>query len=222
MEQVQFGIVFDTAALAPFELGAQLDVLLCYPTWSPERRQKVAYAICAELIAFTIELEPQRKKELSAAYPQYAKSRARSALTSLPSRREKAFEFGLGFLPLLKKAAIGELPMLNGRQRELSKAEIARFMLPPREEGLEINYESRLHDWLKEMRDFHPIAHLAAAYQYIARERSGANKAAPLDYQDLEIHRAIVSRANGFAGYFRTVPALTTIGDRLIDLEWRE
>ena len=222
MEQVQFGVVFDTAALAPFEIGAQLDALLCYPTWSPERRQKVGDAICADVIAFTIELEPHRKKELWAAYPRYAKSRARSALTSLPSRREKALVFGLAFLPLLKQAATGKLPILNGHQRDLSKAEIARYLLPPREEGLEINYESRLHDWLKELRDFHPIAHLAAAYQYIARERSGANEAAALDYQDLEIHRAIVRRAIEFVGYFRTVPALTTIGDRLIDLEWRE
>lgn len=210
MEQVQSKqvAVFDLASSAPFEIGARLDALLCYPTWSAGRRQRVSDAICAEIIAYTIELEPHRKRELWAAYPQYRKSRTRSAFSSLPYRREKALTFGLAFLPLLKKAATGEMPILHGQQRELSRAEIARFLWPSREDGLEINYEDRLHDRIKEMRGFYRIAHLAAAYQYIARERAGSNEAAPIDYQDLDLHRDVVRLANEFAAHFRATRPL--------------
>lgn len=215
-------LVLDAREMAPFEVGVSLDVLLCYPTWSPDRRQDISNAICAEIVAFWIELEPNRKAELFAAYPQYRKAEARGSLGTLMQRHEKALTFGQAFLPLLKEAATGQLPILDGAMRKLSISEIARFIWPPRENGNEINYEERLHDRKRELRDSYPIAHLAASYQYAARERSGPNQAASLDYQDLELHRAIVTRANEFAGYFRVAPALKTIGDRLIEVEWRD
>lgn len=206
--------------MAPFEIGVTLDVLLCYPTWSRDRRQKIVNAIGAEIVAYWIELEPNRKAELAVAFPQYQKTKARAALGSLMGRHETALTFGQAFLPLLKEAAEGELPFLNGEKRKLSISEIARFIWPPRDNGDEINYEDRLHDRKKELRDFYPVAHLAASYQYAARELSGPNEAAPLDYQDLDLHRAIVSRANDFAGYFRAIPAFKNIADRLIKIEW--
>jgi hypothetical protein len=72
------------------------------------------------------------------------------------------------------------------------------------------------------VRAHRPIAHLAAAYQWIARERSGDQPSATFDYQDLDFHREAVKRANEFAGYLRATPALQGIADQLIDLEWRE
>lgn len=209
-------LVLDTRELAPFEIGVNLDVLLCYPTWSAGRRQNIVNAICAELVAYWIELEPDRTAELVAAYPKYRKSKARGALGSLMERHEKALTFGQAFLPLLKEGATGELPILNGEKRELSISEIARFIWPPQENGNEVNYEGRLHDRKKELRNFYPIAHLAAAYQYAARERSATNQPGQLDYQDLEFHRALVTRANEFAGYFRAAQALNAIADQLI------
>ena len=214
--------VFDVTSSAPFEIGARLDALLCYPTWSADRRRKVSDAICADLLAYTVEVEPHRKRELWARYPQYRKSRARSALSSLPSRRDKALRFGLAFLPLLKKAATGEVPILNGNQRELSQAEIGRFLWPEWNGGADFDYDQWLHDRMKEWRSYHTIAHLAAAYQYIARERAGPNEAAAIDYQDLDLHRDVVRRANEFAAHFRAAPRLKRIAAQLIGLRWRE
>jgi hypothetical protein len=215
-------MVLDASALAPFEIGARLDALLCYSTWSAQRRQKLGDAICAEVIAYTIEVEPHRKRELWAQYPQYRKSRARSALSSLSSRRNKALKVGLAFLPLLKKAATGELPILNGHQRELSQAKIGRFLWPEWNGGADFDYDQWLQDRMKEWRSYHPIAHLASAYQFIARERAGPNEAAAIDYQDLDLHRDVVRRANEFAAHFRAMPRLRRIASQLIDLHWRE
>ena len=215
-------LVLNARELEPFEIGARLDALLCYPTWSSERQKQLADAICAELVSYSIEVDFSRKADLISRYPRYTKHRRRTALGSLHERREKALTFGQAFLPLLKKAATGELPILYGEQRELSISEVARFIWPPREDGAEINYADRLHDRQRELRSYRPIAHLAAAYQYFARQRSGPNQAAALDYQDLDLHCDLVQRANEFAGYFRSVPALRPIGDQLLDIEWRE
>jgi hypothetical protein len=215
-------VAFDVGSLAPFEIGARLDALLCYPNWSPQRRQTVSDAICAEVVGYTIELEPFRTRGLRTRYPQYTKSRSRSALNSLPHRREKALTFGLAFLPLLKKAATQELPIFNGQQRELSRVEIARFLWPRWNGGADFDYDQWLHDRMSDWRNYHPIAHLAAAYQYIARERSGPNEAASIDYQDLDLHREVVRRANEFAGHFRATPGLNGIADQLIELGWRD
>ena len=130
---------------------------------------------------------------------------------------------GLSFLPLLKKAAMGELPILRGVMKELSQAEIARFNWPPGEQGAEINYQSRLNDRQRHgLRKYYPVAHLAAAFQYMARERSGTEAAAPLDYQNVGLFRDVVRRANEFAGYFATMPKWQNIASALVHIEWRE
>ena len=220
MKQVErlSSLTLDNSLLEPFEIGALIDAVLCYSTWPAERVKEVATAICADVVQCWANTAPAIRAE----YPHYKKSLNRTSLRSLQHRREKTLKFGLAFLPMLKEAATGQLPILNGRQAALSEAEIVKFIWPEPAAHRDFSYDEWLHDKRRELRSHRPIAHLAAAYQYVARERSGPNQAAPLDYQDLELHRAIVMRANEFAGYFRTVPALTTIGDRLIDLEWRE
>ena len=163
-------ISLDTHTMAPFEIGARLDALLCYSTFSMDRQQGFADAICADLIAQWIQMDPERGVELYEARPQYRKGKSRASLAGLHDRRDEALTLGMAFLPHLKMAAIGELPILFEQHRPLSTAEIARFIWPPRENGHEENYESRLHDNLKLLRKTRPIAHLAAAYQYVARE----------------------------------------------------
>lgn len=215
-------VLLDAAALKPFEIGARLDALLCYPRWSAERQQRVADAICARLVAHSIEVDPSRKANLWGAFPKYTMSRSRASLKTLDERRNDALRAGLAFLPLLKKAAIGKLPILRGRERELSLAEIARFLWPD-EKSQEKDYEDFLHDRAKHgLRRFYPIAHLAAANQYIARERSGEADRAPFEYQDLDFHREVVRRANEYAGYFTAMPRWGNIADALIPIQWRE
>ena len=214
-------VVLDTRALQPFEIGARLEALLCYSTWSAERRERIADAICARLFAFSIAQDPTLKKELNRKYPRYAKQN-RTRLNSLDGRREKALRIGMAFLPVLKEPATGELPELHGQKRRLTLGEIVRFIWPERQGGPDFVYEDWLKDREKDVRLYRPIAHLAAAYQWIARERSGEEPSATFDYQDLEFHREAVGRANEFAAYFRGAPALQSIADQLINLEWRE
>lgn len=196
--------------------------MLCYPRWTAERQQKIADGICAQLLAWSIAQDPARKKELSRKYPQYTKSKNRTKLDSLEGRREKALRIGLAFLPYLKEPATGELPELYGERRTLTLTEIVGFIWPERQRGPNFVYEDWLKDREKDVRAYRPIAHLAAAYQWIARERSGEGPATSFDYQDLALHREAVRRANEFAGYFRATPALNSIADQLIELEWRE
>src|SRR3954470_15336339 len=109
MEQViiRDQVVLDASASEPFEIGAGLEALLCYSTWSAERRERIADAICARLFAFSIAQDPTLKKELSRKYPRYAKHN-RTNLNSLDGRREKALRIGVAFLPMLKEPATGE------------------------------------------------------------------------------------------------------------------
>lgn len=215
-------VVLDCHELRPFEIGAKLDALLCYATWPADRRQKIADAICGQLLAYSIKAEPDRKRELELRYPQYRRSKNRTKLGSLPGRREKALRIGAAFLPFLKEPATGELPELHGEHRKLTLTEIVRYLWPERRGGPDFVYEEWLKDREKDVRLYRPIAHLAAAYQWIARERSGDQPSASFDYQDLDLHREAVRRANEFAGYFRSSPALKNIAERLIPLEWCE
>jgi hypothetical protein len=223
MKQVVFRdrVVLDTRQLEPFEIGARIEALLCYSTWSAERREKIANAVCARLFTFSIHQDPSRKKELSRQYPKYAK-RNRTKLDSLDGRREKALKIGLAFLPMLKEPATGELPELYGEGRKLTLTEIVRFIWPERQGGPDYDYEEWLKEREKDVRAYRPIAHLAAAYQWIARERSANESAAGFDYQDIDLHREAIRRANEFAGYFRGCPTLKKIADQLMELEWRE
>lgn len=216
-------VVLDLRVLKPFEIGARVDALLCYPTWSFDKQQAVADAICATLVAHSISEDPSRKADLWRRFPKYKKSVSRASLATREDRRRDALTAGLAFLPLLKKAAIGGLPILRGRTGELSRAEIVRFIWQPREEGAEVNYDSRLNDRQRHgLREYYPVAHLAAASEYIARERSGTEPAAAFDYQDIDLYREVVRRANEYAGYFAAIPRLGNIAAALIHIEWRE
>ena len=73
-------VLLDATVLRPFEIGARLDALLCYPTWSLDRQQRVADAICASLVAHSIAVDPSRKAELRRTFPAYRISRARASL----------------------------------------------------------------------------------------------------------------------------------------------
>ena len=211
-------VTLDNSLLEPFEIGALIDAVLCYSTWPAERVKHVATAICADVVQCWAEKTPQIRNE----YPLYKKSLNRTSLRSLHYRREKALNWGLAFLPMLKEAATGDLPILCGRQRSLSEAEIVKFIWPEPVAHRDFSYDQWLHGKRKEFRDYRPIAHLAAAYEYTARERSGPNEAAGFHYEDLDFHRAVIRRTTEFAGYFHSIPALKAIGNRLINIQWHE
>jgi len=69
----------------------------------------------------------------------------------------------VAFLPLLKLAATGELPILKGHVGELSLNKIAHFLWPAREAGFEEKYEDRAHDRLRHgVRRYYRIARKSA------------------------------------------------------------
>lgn len=216
-------VVLDVAVLRPFEIGARLDALLCYPTWPFERQMRIAAAICASVIAHSIAVDPSRKADLLDAFPEYATGHSRTSLETLLKRRDDALNAGFAFLPLLKNAAIGELPILRNRRQELSIDEIARFVWPGEVRGPKFDYGDHLHDRKRHgMRRYYPVAHLAAAYQYVARKRWANELAAAFDYQDLDFHREVVRRANEYAGYFAAMPKWANIANFLVPILWRE
>lgn len=205
---------------APFEIGAMLDVVLCYPTFTPERQVKIANALCARLVKEWIALEPHRAVELRAPLREYRRVSGRASCGMLEKRRQKSLIAGQSFLPLIKQAAYGELPVLEGVNRQLSRHQIASQLWPAMEGGYEENYESRLRD--RKENDIWPwysVAHLAAAYEGLARLGAGHEEGSEFDYQDLNFHIRAVMLASEFARHFRTVPQLADIAGKLLNIE---
>lgn len=133
-------LAFDTSRDAPFEIGARLDAALCYPNFDPDRQMKFANAICARQFEQWMALEPHRKDELQPVLREYRKFAERASLSKLEERRKKALVAGQSFLPLLKKAMTGQLPILTGKYINLSRNKIAAYLWPPLDGGHEINY----------------------------------------------------------------------------------
>lgn len=214
-------ISLDARSQPAYEIGAQLDALLCYPSFSPERQLRIANAICAKLMRGWIALEPERREELQLLRRDYAAAANRASLGTLEKRRRQALVAGQSFLPMIKEAATGNLPVLNGIARELSRNEIATYLWSPREGGHEINYVSRLRDRKEnDIWPWYPVAHLAAAYQALARLGAGPDDDVPFDYQDLEFHRRAVMLADAFAEFFMASPQVAKIAANLIRIEF--
>jgi len=225
MEQVIFQdrVVLDASASEPFEIFAQLQTLMCFPNEPAERRERVANAICADILDQQCDLEPKLAPALRAQFPQYNRSKNRVSLASHGRRWGEAFNAGAYFLVRVKHVAVGENPILDGVAGKVSGRAVVKAMFPPRERGHEIQYESRLHDIEKHsIRLFYPVAHLAAAYQCAAQTVSPGADAGEFQVHNLEFHRIIVQLAGAYADCIRATPELANVADQLIALEWRE
>ena len=213
-------LILDPSRNVPYEIGAMLDVALCYPKLSADHQLRIANALCAELVAGWLELEPHRVEEIRPLLRGYRQVAHRASCAKLNQRREKAMIAGQSFLPLIKERALGELPILNGKSGKLSRQQIASHLWPVPKGGFEDNYVSRLHDRKRnDILPWYPVAHLAAAYQFLARHLSGKEQASGFDYQDLGLHVLAVMLAAKFADYFRATPGLASIATKLRDIE---
>ena len=216
-------MLLDVARMAPFEIGAHLEALVCHPEKNPDARRRLADAIGADLVSQMIDCEPDRARELRSRYPRYKKSLSRASLGTQGKRWDAALTAGVFFLAQIKKAATGEHPILEGVAKPFSGRKLTEVMLVPDEGGELEQFESRLHDALRnDVRRFYPVAHLAAAYQYIARVACGANVAGTFDPEDLDFHRMVVQLSARFAQFIRETPALDGAASKLIDIEWRD
>jgi hypothetical protein len=162
--------VLDASVLKPFEIGARLEALVTHPDKSPEGRQAVANAICADIVAQRIEQDPTATSALRDLYPHYAKSRNRTSLGSQGKRWERGLTAGVVFLKQIEVAARRDWGEETDDHASPPLQAIAKIMWPVGEEGHEENYVSRIHDALRDdVRRFHPVAHLVAAYQFAGR-----------------------------------------------------
>jgi hypothetical protein len=214
-------VILDASASEPFEIFAQLQALMCFPNETPDHRNRIASAICADIVEQQSELQPELAASVRARFPQYRKSRNRVSLASHGEKWGEALVAGWYFLVCLNKTA--EHPALNGSPEKVSGRAVASAMFPAREDGLEINYESRLHDIRRHLiRRHYPVAHLAAAFQAAAHITSPVDYAGEFQIHNLAFHRALVKLAGGYADTIRATPELANVAERLIDLEWHD
>jgi hypothetical protein len=216
-------VVFYASTSEPFEIYAQLQALMCFPDETSDGRDRVAKAICADILDQQSEMEPEIAPTLRDLFPQYLKSKNRVSLASHGKRWGEAFIAGAYFLVRVKKEAIGEHPLLNGVAGKVSGRAVVKAMFPEREDGLEIDYDSRLHDIEKHsIRRFYPIAHLAAAYQCAAHVVCPEAEAGNFEVHNLDFHKIVVQLAGAYAECIRATPELANVAEQLIELDWRD
>ena len=189
----------------------------------PGDRRGIADAICADIVALRIEQDPGAAAELRRRFPQYAKSRNRTSLASQGKRWDRALVAGVVFLRQMKEAARRDEGGAGNPEASVPLQIIAESIWIAREGGDEVNYDSRIHDTLRdEVRKYHPVAHLVAAYQYASRHADSWGLRMEFDYDNLDFHRVIVKIAATFARYIQDTPELARAAERLIEIEWRE
>lgn len=216
-------LVLDTSILESWEIAARLDMLLAYPDVKPERMKRLINAACADQIRVTIKSFPQRRAELIKKYPHYNPQTTRVGKKNVRKQREDALLVGAAILSLIKEAATGAAPLLPQSMTRLSLDQIVRYLWTAREEGLEINYTDRMHDYEKrKLRSRYPVAHLAAALQLLARKREHGGEKGSYDYQDLPFLRHWVAEANVIAEQISATPGLELMASQLIQIQWIE
>lgn len=225
MEQVivRDRVVLNASTLEPFEIFARLQALMCHPLSSQEERDRIAGGICADLIEQQCELQPDVAAALRANFPQYRKSLNRVSLGSQGERWGEALIAGWYFLRRLDPESASKDPRLVDNLNKGSGRDILRDMFPPREDGFEENYESRLNDIAKHLvRRHYSVAHLAAAFQCAAHISAPDRQAGEFQIHNLEFLRALVNLANGYARAIRQTSELANVADQLIEIEWRD
>lgn len=225
MEQIVCNerLILDASASHPFEIFAQLEALMCHSLSTPEKRDRIARGICADLVEQQCELQPELAASLRANFPQHRKSLNRVSLARQGVKWEDAQIAGWYFLILLNKQLTGEDPAFHGAPQKVSGHIVLVEMFPDRENGSEEHYESRLHDKHKHLiRRHYPVAHLAAAFATAAQIASPNDYAGECQIHNLAFLRALVILAGGYADVIRQTPELANVADKLIELEWRD
>lgn len=215
--------MLDTTHHEPWEIAARLDMLLAYPNVSATRMTRLVNAACADQIAATIKAFPEQRTELVAKFPNYDPAKNRTERKHITTAREEALRVGSAILPLIEESATGKSSPLPATMNRLSLDQIVPFLWPRKPDELESPYFDRMHDVEKrQLRLRFPVAHLAAALQWHAREKWAAGETLSYDYQDLDFLRNWVAKANEIAGYIKSTPGLKTMASRLLDLHWIE
>lgn len=214
-------VELDARKLAAFEIAARLDALIAEPHVSPKRHADLVRRLCADQIAATIEAFPETRAELVASYPQYNPVTVRIQTNELQAKREDAFKVGALVLALVARTAVGRAARLPEQCRSVSLDQMIPVLWPRDERVDEEMYLMQVHDIERlKVRPRYPVAHLAAAMQWVARERTDNGETLTWDYQDLAFLRDLVARAQTMAMLIRATPGLENMANRLIELHW--
>ncbi|KUO56876.1 MAG: hypothetical protein APF78_05800 [Sphingomonadales bacterium BRH_c3] len=216
-------LVLDTTRLEPWEIAAHLHIRLAYPDATAARTQRLINSVCADQIAMMIEKHPGNRTELLARFPTYNPRKVRTGRESIITNLEEAQRMGAAVLALVKETATGEPPVINGQPRQLSLDFIVQYLWPNSASAGENKYLAWVHDVEKrQIRTRYPMAHLAAALEWLAREKSAAGDLMEFVYEDLDFLRRWVSKACEIADYIRATPQLKGMAEKLINLTWIE
>lgn len=216
-------LVLNATRQEPFEIGAQLDALLAFPSErEDDRRRRVADAICASQIAVTIETFPDRARELRHQYARYLQRINRTSLGRLHFRRDRSMLTAHIAITLLKEAMENKPLKLPEGVARRSVPEMARHVVPRKEGEDPSRYEDRLEEFVRRAwRDCQPVAHLSTAYLRMVRE-FGHREGLVTDYQDVDLHREVVRYAARHAAHLRANRGAPWARTRLVDIEWVE
>jgi len=218
-------MTIDANRSEPFEIGAQIIALLAFPGADEEaRRLRVEGAMCSEVIALGCSEDPAGASVLRARYPHYAKRVQRASLASLDSRLKKAMLAGWMALGFIEDGATGMPPKLPADMTNMSVSSLARRI--SRQIGLDddVTYEN-YEDAIKAMerrvwRRWHPILHLASAYQVVARIHSGEEPGLAFNIDNEAFHEAVIGLAQVHGKIIRAHPRLKKVAEVLVDIDW--
>lgn len=218
-------MTIDATQSEPFEIGAQITALLAFPAADEDaRRLRIEGAMCSEMIAKGCAEDPAGARAIRERYRRYAKRTQRASLTSLDGRLKKAMFAGWMTLGFIEEGVTGKPLRLPPGMPSMSVSNLARRV--SRQVGLEDdvtceNYEDAIKAFEKRVwRRWHPVLHLASAYQVVARIHAGQDDGLRYDVQNDVFHEAVINLAQFHGRIIRAHPRLKKLAEVLVDFEW--
>lgn len=219
-------MAIDANKSEPFEIGAQILALLAYP--QPEeddRRIRVEGALCSEVVALACAEQSPNAEALRKRFPHYAKRRQRAGLASLPKRHKKAMQAGTMALGFLQEGISGRPANLPATMSSMSLQNLSKHIANGdgiTDDSHYENYDDAIKMVARRIwRPWHPVLHLASAYQIACRMFSGDADGMEYSIYNLAMHKALVDFAQFHASIIRCDPRLTDIAKHLIRIDWQ-
>jgi len=151
----------------PFEIGSRLVAALAFPgAHEAAERRRAALAWCTDYVRKWLELEPERKVELQAAYPLYCRMSLRevkAALRTTYNRLDKRILAGKMARGICQEHCTGQPVVLARGMARHSLNQLSKLVLAEARQADPHNVETRI--WGSSR----PIIHLASGYELAAR-----------------------------------------------------
>lgn len=212
-------LILDPSRLEPSEIAALLHVALAYPTAKPSRSLKLIESIRSDRFTMLRLDAPDEAELLLEQFPALSGSN-RTERKRIITNLEEAQRVGAVVLALIRDTVPGLPPRTNGKRMSIDLA--TRTFWPRLSGEDQEGYEYRIHDIeRRQIRPRYPVAHLAAALAYLARERAASGRDMTFSYTDVDFLRRWVAKANEIAGYIRATRGLERMAEQLVEVEWK-